>query len=69
MPERLHKRLYIELPVCPEPSCQRVGRQPRYGMGNQMREWCTGGIENPHKKRRLDYRVFVESRAKVKADA
>jgi hypothetical protein len=38
-------------------------------MGNSMREWCTGGVENPHSKVRVEKRLFVESRAKVKAHA
>lgn len=69
MPERVHKRLYITLPVCPEPTCHRIGKVAKHGMGNSMREWCTGGIENPHKKTRVERRLFVESRAKVKDPA
>lgn len=70
MPERVHNRLYAFLPVCPEPDCeQRVGRIPQHGMGNSMKEWCIGPMNNRHPKRRKEPKLFVESRAKVKADA
>ncbi len=65
MPERLHKRLYITLPVCPEPSCKQVGKVPLAGRV-KMRGYCTGEITNPHKKQRMIETLFVESRAKVK---
>lgn len=68
MPERLHKRLYVSLPVCPEPSCHQVGKLPLAGR-NSMKNYCTGTITNSHSKQRMEERLFVESRAKVKADA
>lgn len=68
MPKRVHNRLYAFLPVCPEPSCLQVGKVPRHGMGNSMKEYCVGRIENRHSKRRMEPRLFVESRAKVEAD-
>jgi len=70
MPERLHNRLYVSLPVCPEPSCHRVGKIPQHGIGNsRMKEWCTGPLERRHKKVRMEERLFTESRAKVKDPA
>jgi len=66
MPERLHKRLYVELPVCPEPSCLQVGKVPLAGRSS-MKNYCTGSIVNSHSKKRMESRLFVESRAKVKA--
>jgi len=69
MAERLHKRLYVALPVCPEPSCNRVGKMPINNSGNSMREYCTGPIERRHPKRKLEPRLFVESRAKIKETA
>ena len=65
---RVHGRLYVELPVCEE--CQRVGKIPQHGMGrSKMAEYCTGPLEHRHSKRKMSHRLFVESRAKVKADA
>lgn len=69
MAERLHNRLYVSLPVCPEPGCMRVGKQPINHAGNSMREYCTGPLENRHPKKRVTQRLFVESRAEIKADA
>lgn len=68
MVSRVHNRLYVSLPVCEE--CHRVGKIPQHGMGNsRMKEWCTGPLERRHKKVRMENRLFVESRAEVKADA
>lgn len=68
MAERLHHRLYCELPVCPE--CHRVGKVPQHGMGrSRMTMFCTGPLEDRHSKQKMSVRLFVESRAKVKADA
>ena len=64
MPERLHNRLYVELPVCG--SCHRVGKVPQHGMGrSRMTMFCTGPLEDQHSKQRMENRLFVESRAKV----
>jgi hypothetical protein len=53
------KKLLADLPVCPEPNCRRVGRLPG-PLG--LKGYCTGGLENPHKKRRMETLPFVEER-------
>lgn len=67
MTQRLHNRLYVALPVCEV--CHRVGKIPQHGMGNSMKEYCVGEITRKHPKQKMSTRLFVESRAKVKADA
>lgn len=68
MAERLHHRLYATLPVCPEPACRHIGAKPMDGIGGKMRDYCVGPIDRRHPKRRKEPLLFVESRAKVKAD-
>lgn len=68
MVERLHKRLYVSLPVCPDPSCLQVGKLPLAGR-SRMNSYCTGSITNKHPKARMEERLFVESRAKVRETA
>lgn len=68
MAERLHKRLYVSLAVCPDPSCLQVGKVP-LAARSRMTSYCTGSITNKHPKARMSERLFVESRAKVKETA
>ena len=45
-------KLEVELPVCPEPTCNHVGKLP-YGAG--LKGFCVGSPEKgtAHKKRRM----------------
>lgn len=42
----MSRRLSVELPVCPKADCGRVGKLP---VAESRKDWCNGGIENPHK--------------------
>lgn len=48
--------LSVELPVCPIKDCRRVGKIPAGHFGGK--EYCSGPIENSHKKVRMKRRTF-----------
>ncbi len=54
------KRLQVDLPVCPFPGCDRVGKLPTEG---SRKDFCTGGVERSHRKTRMEARRFVEVRS------
>jgi hypothetical protein len=51
-------RLKVELPVCPEPKCRHIGKQPN---GEALKNFCIGSIleGTGHKKRRMVPVVFT----------
>lgn len=53
--------LRVELLVCTDPTCRRVGKIP-LSEHKTIKGWCTGGASNPHKKARMAPTNFVEER-------
>lgn len=49
--------LSVELPCCPV--CGRVGKLPAH---ITRKDWCNGGVANPHKVAKMERRTFVEVR-------
>lgn len=48
--------LEVELPVCPDPNCRRVGKIPGDIFGGK--EYCVGLAGQSHKKVRMQKRTF-----------
>lgn len=48
----MSSRLKVQLPVCPEPSCRQVGKQPTT---QSLKNYCTGSASKgtSHKKRSM----------------
>lgn len=55
--------LRVELLVCPDPGCRRVGKIP-LGTNGGIKGFCTGMAATPHKKRRMEPTRFVEERGR-----
>lgn len=58
------RRLRVELPVCPEESCQQIGKLPTT---QSLKGYCTGSAVNgtAHKKRRMVPVLFTGSAPEV----
>ena len=54
------KPLEVDLLVCPEPSCRRVGKIPN--SPESLKGYCTGPTTGHHKKRRMVKVAFKEQR-------
>lgn len=53
--------LRVELLVCPDPGCRRIGKVPLQTSA-AIKGYCTGPATAPHKKARMEPVRFVEER-------